>query len=152
MGTSTDGQICFGITFEDDFFFPWDAEEYDSDVEEWWKAVNGFVPIQGVWTEDGEKCEGVTSEVFDAYYDHRREWEKQNPIPLVEVNYCSGEYPMYILATPSSVITANSGYVEIISPQDLIVDEKEKQALLDFCTKYGIEHDEPQWSLSSYWG
>ena len=27
MGVSTDGQICFGISFGEDFEFPWDAYE-----------------------------------------------------------------------------------------------------------------------------
>lgn len=151
MGVSTDGQICFGVKFEEDYEFPWATEE-DLDIEAWWKRECGFVPLPGVWTEAGEKYDGVTGEQVKEYFAHQREWEKQNPIPVVEVNYCSGDYPMIILAAPSSVNTNNRGCPLEFVPQELIPDERETQVLQDFCNKYELEESDPKWWLSSYWG
>ena len=42
MGVSTDGQICFGIAFEECTEFPWDSEEYDGDIDAWWLSLSSF--------------------------------------------------------------------------------------------------------------
>lgn len=35
MGISTDGEICYGIIFEDGYEFPWDID-HEGDPEMWW--------------------------------------------------------------------------------------------------------------------
>jgi len=49
MGISTNGQLHFGIKFEDGFEFPWDFDDEmksswrSDDIEHWWREVNGFI-------------------------------------------------------------------------------------------------------------
>jgi len=154
MGVSTNGQICFGIYFEEDAELPWD-ESGDS-LDEWWIEESGWVwEGDNPYTSQGEYtpgfCDGDPR--IDTYYNSRTEWKKSHPCPIVDVNYQSGDYPAYILAVPSTIKTANRGYPKVFSPGDLIVSLDEEKALLDFCNKYGLEYDTPpSWYLSSYWG
>ncbi len=153
MGQSTDGEISFGYIFEEGFEFPWD-EKWD-DIEDWWRDVNGFIPTFYPYDDRGEYKAGVTSEHIDAYFDEKHEWDKNNyPVPVQLVNYCSGECPMYILAVPGSVVTANRGYPKVINLVILISANEQKSALLDFCLKYEIDikdQEEPLWRVSSCW-
>lgn len=156
MGTSTDGQICFGVMFEEDYEFPWNAEQYDDDIEAWWRDVHGYKnPAPNPFTEEGEYNDGFSSgdPRVSEYFDRQRDWMKKNPVPVTEVNYCSGDCPMIIIAVPSTVKTNNRGYPLEFSPSLLTVRVKEVKMLRDFCTKYGLAEDcTPKWWLSSYWG
>jgi hypothetical protein len=40
MGISTDGSVCYGILFDEGFEFPWDDEENEGYIEDWWKNFN----------------------------------------------------------------------------------------------------------------
>jgi len=99
---------------------------------------------------------GVTppEEVIEKYYKEKREFEGNAPkLPIRLVNYCSGNYPAYILAVPNTFKVARRGYPESFHPMDLKVTLREIDTLLEFCRKYDIEvGGEPQWYLSSYWG
>lgn len=157
MGVSTDGHICFGIAFEDGFEFPWDTEESDQDIDSWWVyGVLGFKHSFELYDEKGEYLNGVKppQEDTDRYYDEKRQFEVKNKkLPVQLVNYCSGGYPMYILAVPRTYLSCSRGYPADFDPSELTVTEEEKAALLQFCIDHGIEHDaEPKWLLSSYWG
>ena len=117
MGISTDGQICFGVLFEEGYEFPWDCEEYAYDIYIWWDKI----------AESGS-------------------------LPAIPVNYCSCDYPMYILAIPKTLFIANRGYPVKFNPKELEVSQDEVNNLLDFCKKYGLEFiDGPAWFLSSNW-
>lgn len=155
MSTSTDGQICYGVVFEEDYEFPWD-EEYGGDIEEWWLYESG-------WRWNGEEPftpEGYFAHGFndgdprlDAYWDSRSEWQKDHPLPIILVNYQSSEVPAYILACPSTTRTANRGYPVRFNPLELVVSEDEKMSLLDFCRRYELTPNlEAGWYLTSYWG
>lgn len=157
MSTSTDGQISYGILFDEGYEFPWSTDEYEDDIDNWWREVNGYInPIDSPYTEDGAGYKpGYSSNhpQVDEYWRHPREWKEANPIPVELVNYQSGEVPAYILAVPSTVQTARRGYPEPFVPESLIVSGQDRQALIDFCAKYDIEMDTPpSWYLSSYWG
>lgn len=153
MSISTDGQICYGIYFEEDFEFPWDADEYESDIEEWWLAVNNYVnPLPDPYDENGRKPD-TTEQQINEYFRHRREWLKSHPVPVKPVNYQSREVPAYLLAVPSSLMTARRGYPEVFDPEALTVPDTERQALINLCEQYGIKTlTPPAWYLSSYWG
>ena len=155
MSTTTDGQICYGIVFEEGFEFPWDVIE--KDIDEWWiEDVLKFKPSVEIYTEDGEYIGGQrpSDEVVDQYYDEKTEFIKNSKtLPVQLVNYCSGDVPMYILAIPETVIDARRGYPQVINPQSLVTLEKYKTVLKQFCEDYSIEYStEPDWYLSSYWG
>jgi hypothetical protein len=156
MGQSTNGQICFGVVFEGDYEFPWDDELHTGDLEEWWLREAGFKPKHPIHDETGNWIGGVkpTDAQYNLYFSEKREFKKAHPLPVEEVNYCSGECPMYILAVPSSLKSASRGYPKEFDPAALKVTEEEKAALIKFCEKYGLEPEspEPTWLLSSYWG
>lgn len=154
MGVSTDGQICFGVLFEDGYEFPWDADEFEGFEEDWWRSVNGYIPLHKPYTEDGNYAPGwgQNDPRLDEHYKHKQAWEDEHPLPFELVNYCSGEYPMYILAIPGTVITAYRGVPVEIQPS-LTIDKKALDRFNDLCAKFNIEFEQgPCWWLSSYWG
>lgn len=149
---SSNGQLTYGILFEEDTFFPWDEEEFGGDIDEWWLKVSGFKPSFYPYTEHGGYKEGLDweHEKVQKYYEEREAFEKKNPLEFELDNYCSCDYPMYILSNKGT--SCSRGYPEVIEPSFLeIKDEKEK--LIQFCKKFGIEYEgEPKWYLSSYYG
>lgn len=154
MSISTDGQICYGVLFEDGQIFPWDE---DGDIEDWWvyKALNFRHSVE-IYTKNGEHEKGIVQEQIDKYFDEKHDFVKNNKLPVELVNYCSGDYPSYILAIPSTYKNCSRGYPQEFEPKDLIVNQEEEKALLDFIANY-VEVDkdtevQPKWYLSSYWG
>jgi len=134
MGTCIDGQLCYGIVFEEDFEFPW----YEDGILDWWLEVCG--------NKNPFDCGKDPKE----YFRYRREAMERSPVPFTLVNYCYVDDPMYIVAIPSTVKTASRCYPEKITSLD--IDERERTAFLDACKKYlGVE-EEPKWYLSSFWG
>jgi hypothetical protein len=157
MGVSTDGQICYGIKFDEDVEFPWRTDEWDYDMETWWiEGVLGFKYSFEIFDEKGNYKDGKEppQEIISAYFQERRDFERTaDVLPVSMVNYCSGEYPEYILAVPRTCMSASRGYPQEFNPNELIVSEEEKQSLIEFCKRFDIEiPDEPRWWLSSYWG
>lgn len=156
MGVSTNGVICYGIEFDEDTSFPWDDEKYEGDIDNWWlHGVIGFKPAVEIYGEDGNYIDGKepSDEVLDAYYAEKRAAEDANPLPVELVNYCSADYPMYIIAVPSTIKRALRGYPTWFEPAALTVTDEEKASLLAFCNTHGIVTlAEPSWWLSSYWG
>lgn len=163
MTVSTDGQICYGIRFEEGFVFPWSDEDENGDPtgwdgeEDWWlKGALGWKPTVQVYDEEGQYLPGFNdkSPETKAHFDEYYAFLKAHPFPVAVVNYCSGDYPMYILAVPSSCKSNGRGFPEVFDPADLTVTAEERQTLLDFCNKYGIDigDEAPRWWLSSYWG
>ena len=168
MSVSTNGQLHFGILFEEGYTFPWDTvdkdeesnrKNYDGDYEEWWRDICGYKPLHDdLWTEDGDYGKGYTEEKFNAESRCRQAFDKKHPFPVELVNYCSDAEPMYLIAIKGY---ANSrGYPEVINQEDFNVSEEEIVTLIKFCTDYLQPLDEysefpemkPQWYLSSYWG
>jgi hypothetical protein len=155
MSITTNGQICFGVMFEEDDELPWNNEENDYDLETWWiELICGYKPPFEIYDEEGNLLKNVSRYKEKEYWLHFREFKKLHPVPVEEINYCTCDDPMYILAVPRTCIYSNRGYPEKINPEDLIVSQEEKQALLDFCNKYcpSKEKYEPKWYLSSYYG
>lgn len=163
MGVSTNGQLCYGIPFPEGFEFPWGKNS----EEEWWREVNGYKPPFMLYGEDGDYLNGnkPPEALIDQYYKHQRDWEEANPLPIELVNYCSGDYPMYMIAVKGSMTNNSRGFAQAINPAELVVTDEQKQVLLDFIEKHMKEkideHNEdeyndkvtlePQWYLSSYW-
>lgn len=156
MGQSTNGQICYGIMFEEDFEFPWAGDDGESDIDDWWiYQVHGFKHDFELYDEAGNHLPGKrppSAEDLEKYYGPKRAFEKANPLPVKLVNYCSGDCEMYILAVPRTVLTARRGYPEEFKPEDLVVSETERATVQAFCVQHGIEMPaEPKWYLSSLW-
>lgn len=151
---ATDGQLSYGCVFEEGFEFPWDDEKYEGDIDEWWEDVRGFTgTVDYPFDEFGEYKPGIHSgspEVSN-YFVKRDEWRKNNPLPIQLVNYCSGGYPMYILAVKH--IEANRGYPKGIPSDYLIVEEEDRLRLLKFMEEFEIAPEgKIGWWLSSFKG
>lgn len=157
MGTSTDGQICYGIAFDEGFEFPWHDDD-GGDIESWWiDKVHGYKPPFECYDADGNYLPGFDDKDprVNEFFDHRRAFAKSHPLPVEEVNYCSADYPMWILAVPGTVKSARRGFPEEFDPTKLVVSAEETAALLTFCKEHRIEvlkENKPRWWLSSYWG
>lgn len=157
MGVSTDGEISYGIAFDEDYSFPWDDEQFEGDIDNWWLDVNGYKPPFELYDEQGEYINGVipSNEVIKEYFDHQRAFEKDMPaLPVELVNVCSNDYPMYILAVQGIGMIASRGYPKAFDPDSLVVTADQQNALREFCKAHGIdiEGNEPGWYLSSYYG
>ncbi len=153
MSTSTDGRLCYGIAFEEDFEFPWG----DSEIDDWWTyTVHGFKHSFELFDADGNYLNGrePSKEASRRYFDERRAFDAGVPkIPVELVNYCSGDYPMYALAVPGTVRTSSRGSQTSIDPASLTVSDDERAGLLKFLADHGIEAPaDPAWLLTSYWG
>ena len=156
MGVSTDGQLCFGISIEEDTELPWDCKKYEGDIEVWWRDINGFNPnAPSPFSESGnwrpEFSETERESMFALWYKERKEWDDRHPIPVEVVLHCSYDYPMYIIAAKGKVYSARRGYPERIDTSKLTVTQKEMDTLKQFCAEHHID-GEIGWWLSSLWG
>lgn len=151
MGTSTNGQICYGLVFEEGHEFPWDIN--DEGIDDWWTfKICGYEHSKECYGEAG-RLPGITEADIDVYFKERREFDMQNPLPIKLLNYYYGDCPMYILAVPSSVISNRRGYMKEFDPAGLTVTAEEEAALLEFCKKHEIQLPSlPKWFLTSYCG
>lgn len=138
MGQSTDAILVFGIEVGDEGENPFISEDdYDTKDEEWLEERESVMDYMDVIA----KAEG---------YDYSWAGGK-NSHPLVMVDHCSGDYPMYILGLARTHTLASRGSPEEIDPVDMSVTEEEIKLLRDFCEKYNIEYSEPKWLLCSMW-
>lgn len=152
MGTSTNGQLCYGVAFEEDFDFPWG----DGEIEDWWTyKVHGFKHSFELFDSDGNYLNGrePPKDEVSRYFEERRAFDAAHRLPVELVNYCSGDYPMYAVAVPGTVRTATRGSPTSIDPASLVVADDGRAALLKFFADHGIEAPTaPAWLLTSYWG
>ena len=153
MVQSTDGQLSYGVVFDEDFEFPWDAEQWEGDIEEWWRDVKGFSnPMYYPFDQEGDYEPGYncgSPEVGD-YFRYRREWLESNPIPIEVVNYCSCDCPQYLLA--SRHMSCSRGRPQEVSVEFLRETDEAFQDLAAFLDEYDIKSEnEASWWLTSYW-
>ena len=155
MGTSTNGQICYGVAFDEEHEFPWD-EEHEGDIDSWWiYGVHGFKHSFELFDSAGCYLNGrePTREESGRYFAESSKFAAAHPLPVELVNYCSGDCPMYVLAVPSTVLTARRGYPTEFDPAALTVTDEGRDTLRKFCADHGIKPPkEPTWLLTSYWG
>lgn len=155
MGVSTNGQICYGVAFDEGHEFPWSGE-HDGDIDAWWLyGVHGFKHSFVLFDAFGKYLNGrePSREECSRYFAESREFVAAHPLPVALVNYCSGDCPMYALAVPRTILTARRGYPTEFDPAALTISDAEREALLKFCAEHGIDlPQEPAWLLTSYWG
>ena len=155
MSTSTNGEIAFGVLCEEGTEFPWDDDEFEDDIETWWRSVNGFVDVYQPYTPEGNYAEEWShgDPRFREYFDKRHAWEADNPLPVDLVNYCHSDVPMYVIAVPGVGLSCSRGYPEVFDPKKLKVSHEQEFKLLQFLAQYKINYTgEPAWLLTSYWG
>lgn len=152
MGISSDGQLNYGICFEEEFEFPW-----GEDVKEWWKKINGFKnPHPSPFDETGNWKDGKEDDaVYEVWLSFEREWENNNPIPIEMKMHCSYDYPMYIMICPETGYYNSRGFPTEIPLHELnnFHTEKAQAIIKEFCKKYEIETDfKFGWWLTSLYG
>lgn len=148
------GNLSYGYVFEEGYEFPWDDDKYNGDIDDWWEDVRGFRgTIEYPFDEFGEYKPGINSgsPEVSKYISERQEWFKANPCPVELVNYCSRDYPAYILASKS----LSSSYDESERVPDGFFNDNEDAhtILLNFFKEYGIVPEPGAvagWWLSSY--
>lgn len=151
MGISSDGQISYGIAFEEETEFPWGEHE----IEEWWRELKGYKPSVQLYDSEGQYLNGKqpSNEEIKAYYNEQRAWEAANPLPVQLVLHCSYDYAMHILAVPGTFKSASRGHPEELDPAMFTVSQEQRDGLMAFCREHGIESPgEPRWWLSSLYG
>ena len=153
MGRS---QICFGISFSPEYKFPWDRDRYVG-INDWWEEIRGYKEPFKLWENGKINEEYKDRSCCHEYYEHKRAWQKSNPVPVEVVKHCSSDYPMVIIAVPGTWIQALSGYPKCFKPSDLHVDIYTECQVIDFCKKYCNPKSycfpkmELKWWLTSYW-
>lgn len=157
MGVSTDGILCYGFFLlgdeefgEEEYRAPrWLLDGDGEDAEE--MCFDDFlakiygIPHPGEWKEHCEQ----TKKKFSEYWEKKEKLEKEVGIEIVF--HCSDDYTMRILAVKESVHTARRGEpVEL--KQTISAKPEWREKLKSFCEKAGIEFQEPQFILCSWYG
>jgi hypothetical protein len=151
MGYDASATICFGLSFDEDFEFPW-----DDDAEDWWiDVIHAYKPPFQLFDGQGRYIDGKTptQKQIHEYYDHRQAFQEKHPLPAVFVHSGSDELSSPILAVPSSVVkTSWDAPAEIGAHIFASINAEELQKFKEFCMGYlGIVTD-PKWYLSAYYG
>jgi len=150
MSGSIDGEISYGIFVGEDEF-PWDAEQHEGYLEDWWRETKGYTEPFELYGDDGKRLPRYTDDDASRYYAHGREWDNAHPLPIEMVNVCSGDCPMWIVAVPSTVRRCGRGSPTDFDPRELSVPVEGMGRFDAFCKEHGIV-GEQKWWLSSYWG
>ena len=152
MTVSTDAILCYGISVPEGDELPWsDRELYDDGIHDWWLEQNAWKPSCQPWDEDGERIPNTTEDDVKQYFAEKREFKSTHPCPVDDVIHCSYDYPMHIIAIPTTVKRAWRGFPQLIDFDQCKVYRDDTEALREFCTKYSIQGDEGWW-LVSMWG
>lgn len=166
MGTSTNGVMIYGYDFGDESSLLL-AECQESDTNpygyfktSWWDDEN-----EEAEDEDGDPVgviELMTKRLYEsipdaepAEYDWEREEVVKERLGVWFESYCSGDYPMYVLATAE--FTVYRGSTEVVDVDRLASDPVAKgwDAKLAEALRILDVHplqERPAWLLASYWG
>ena len=145
MGQSTNGLIAFGMKFEEGEHPDWFDYDEENEMDFENHVAKAYGLEQPEWDEENQQP------YFD-YLDKKRELLDEIGVDIE--NYCSGDYPMYMLVIKDSVKKANRGYPTNIGHISLEVNNDWVNKLGAFCRGMGVEFDIKQfdWWLFSYWG
>lgn len=141
MTTSTDGILCYGYILPDEGL-PWQTDKYDNDFEKWYYSE--VVPFKFAINWDS-----ADSILRQQYFDKKWEFKQTNPLPGELVNYCSRDYPLYIIATEEH--RCNKGKPVEITYRNFYNRDKANK-LREFLLKYKIieKTEKASWWLCSY--
>lgn len=160
MGNSADAKLCYGFAVENGFEFPWE----DDDIEEWWRKVNSYAPPFECFKEDGEEVlPGISDSQIHESFEHKWKWAKDNPLPFELVYTGTFDDPTFILAVPSSILTADWEHPERLEDNGSqrgkrgglpTITQGEIDKIKDFIAKYEIDIDPDShgWYLSAFYG
>ena len=157
MGISSDGQLNYGICFDEEFGFPWNINDDEDDIELWWENVLGFKhTLPSPFDENGNWKKGVEDrKAFYEWNGERDDFMKANPIPIEMHMHCSYDYPMYIMTLPKTGFYNSRGDATEIKLHELnnFHSEIAIATIKEFCKKYEIESEfKFSWWLTSLYG
>lgn len=154
MGVSTDGILAYGYNLGG-ADAGWEIQQADEDGE--WTPV---------WASDPDDLIGDVEKVLlaamgftetdyqaEGYFDRQREAQQRVGVEIE--SFCSGDYPMYVLA--AHAITAHRGHVkavDFVELDKLRVEQAWDAKLKRAAEALGITPKQatPVWLLVSYWG
>ena len=163
MGMNAVATISLGILFDEEAQLPWNGEEYDGDMEDWWYHVKGGAkanPNEFPFTPEGNYKEGFSRASncvkTNAWFDWRQEWREENPCPVDLVSYGSDAYRREVLIVKDAEQRVYDYEPEILDAKKIMSLKTALEGssmLKKFCKEYGIEHEDgPHWYLSAYYG
>ena len=83
------------------------------------------------------------------YYEHKRNFKKEHPLPIAVLYYGSGDEPVQIL----TVLETEQEWSTPLEIKPLLAKEENIKLFKDFCKTYlNIDAAEPKWLLSAYYG
>ena len=112
MTTSTEGILCYGFIINEGVDLPWNTENYNGNFDSWYYTE--VVPFKKPFEMNSDTPPPLRKLYFNLYYNFKQE----NPVPFKLVNYCSWDYPMFILAVVKE--EATKGNPTIINPLELL--------------------------------
>lgn len=134
MGVSTDAILIYGILLSDFEDQPYSALPFSESDDEDFEDTLARLQVAPVYPEEG--C-----------WDDKRAAVAACPLMLVE--HCSYEFPMWVLGIRDSHKEARRGYPETFQELNSISSES-LAVLKEWCERYNIKF-EPQWVLCSMW-
>jgi hypothetical protein len=153
MGVSSDGILVFGYNLGGDEG-GWQIEEADE-----------YGEFELEWVdEDGDFSEGAEAKLLavagftetdwkvPGYFDRKREAQARVAVALE--SYCSGDYPMWLLAAHKVVARGDVKVVDFAALEALRAGQDWEGKLRAALAVLGItpKQDSPKWLLASYMG
>lgn len=143
MGSDATAVLAFGIDFGEGFEFPWGEEEF----EVWYAAQKGVKPPGIEYTD-------ATKPLFEAYWDARREANRDRPVDLETLG--SWDYPHHVLVLAGHVKRVDWGTPEKISVETLkkmAAQDLDAHKIIEFCNRFNITMPhEPSVLIGAFWG
>lgn len=150
MGMNAQAEIAYGYPCAEDAALPW-----GDDIEQWWRDINGYKSPFEIFDAEGNWLNGKRPDqkVIDEYYNHKFEWDKQNPLPVELCFTGSHDYSRTFLAVPNEGDSIDYGEFLPLS-KSLVTPESAKiTALEKFILDHGIEVDGQRgWHLFAFYG
>jgi hypothetical protein len=140
MGLSSDAILFYGLELGEDS--PFIGQDVD-DIETSWNNEHGCPE-----PPDSKDYRGAE---WKAWRKEKDEWEKTGNGIRVGCHCCDGD-PIEYVTLMAHEYTAFRGHAEKVDPAKLEPTQEQKDSLLEFCEKYGIDCSEPGWFLVSWMG
>lgn len=154
MGTDATAALCFGIDLGETPDMPWDDDKFDYDPETWWEDINDYKEHFKLYDENGNRLPGTTDAKIREYFDHRRKWHEQNPLPFNIVHHGADACASVILTVPGTTVNANWDGPTQVDVEKIRSTSEALQTFMNAVRKYNLVPggSEPQWLMSCYYG
>jgi len=142
--------IFYGIVLQDAqgeaVMAPWLKAGFNCEVE-WWARLTGWEPSQEIYEEWGKFIGGKHPgrEVFDRYFEHRREWVRLHPTNFSAIALGGHKEGFTALCANFTCHRFGPNHNDsAFSPSDLVVSAADAEAFKQNCIKMGFDL-KPNW-------